>query len=72
MTYHIETAILYADVADSEKADTAHIHAEAWSLVVPPNGRPLYAAFRIAGTPGNAREKNGLRIAMTPLAPNAP
>jgi hypothetical protein len=31
-----------------------------------------YAAFRIAATPGNEREKNGLVIAMTPLDKNAP
>jgi len=31
-----------------------------------------YAAFRIAGTPGFEREKNGLLIAMTPLDATAP
>ena len=31
-----------------------------------------YVAFRIAETPGNKREENGLRIAMTALDSDAP
>lgn len=50
--------------------DAKHGSGEKWAVVVP--NTIQYAAFRIAGTPGVEREKNGLLIAMTPLDADAP
>ena len=49
---------------------TSFSSGEKWTMTLPSTTR--YAAFRIAGTPGVEREKNGLLIAMTPLDGNAP
>ncbi len=53
-----------------EPVDSDHASGEKWTVALPSMAR--YAAFRIAGTPGVEREKNGLLIAMTPLDGNAP
>ena len=50
--------------------DSKHSSGEKWTVALLNSAR--YAAFRIAGTPGVEREKDGLVIAMTPLDKDAP
>ena len=57
----------------AEAGDNEHPNGATWELQLPkPQSDAEYAGFRIVGTPGNAREKDGLLIAMTPLDGNAP
>lgn len=57
---------------DSEKSDASHGHGAHWSVAFGQGASPSYAAFRVAGTPGIDREKDGIRIATTPLVESAP
>jgi hypothetical protein len=68
-TYKVDEARLTPTLG-SPVADAEHASGEKWTVALPNTTR--YAAFRIAGTPGVEREKNGLRIAMTPLDGDAP
>jgi hypothetical protein len=64
-----EAQLIPTQPSDAE-ADTKHSSGEKWTVALP--SATQYAAFRIAGTSGVEREKNGLLIAMTSLEPNAP
>jgi hypothetical protein len=68
--YKLAEAQLTPTETPSAAQDAQHASAEKWSVALPSTTK--YAAFRIAGTPGVEREKNGLVIAMTALAANAP
>ena len=71
--YWIREALLVPAATPIESADSKRASAATWTLPLPKKQSDAqYAAFHIAGTPGVEREKNGLRIAMTPLDPNAP
>lgn len=70
--YNIREALLFDDVAASEKSDSRHSHHARWAVNLPTSDRTGYAAFRIAGTPGVDSEKDGLRVAVTPLSTAVP
>jgi|SRR5580700_3333083 hypothetical protein len=66
-------ALLVPSSTPIEQTDSKHSSGATWMLPLPSKqSDALYAAFRIAGTPGNDPENNGLLIAMTPLDQNAP
>jgi hypothetical protein len=69
-TYKLSEAQLMHTQAGIVEADTRHNSGEKWTVALPTTTQ--YAAFRIAGTPGVEREKNGLLIAMSQLDGNAP
>ena len=71
-TYTVHEALLVA--GDPIEPDNSnHRSGETWTLPLPAKRKDAqYAAFRIRGTPGGDREKDGLLIAMTPLDPSAP
>ena len=72
-TYSIQEAMLVPTATPIDAADSVHASGASWTLPLPKTqSNAQYAAFRIAGTPGVEREKNGLLIAMTPLDGNAP
>jgi hypothetical protein len=68
--YKLSEAELLPTPGEVTETDTKHASGEKWTVTLP--GTTQYAAFRIAGTPGLEREKEGLLIAMTPLKANAP
>jgi hypothetical protein len=71
--YSVSEALLVQSQASVEASDADHRSNATWTLPLPAkHSDAQYAAFRIAGTPGSDREKNGLLIAMTPLEPNTP
>jgi hypothetical protein len=70
VTCKLSEAQLTPTQSGALETDTKRISGETWSVPLPSTTQ--YAAFRIAGTPGVEREKNGLLIAMTPLAVNIP
>jgi len=73
VTYSVHEAALIPNSTPIEQADSNHSNGATWTVALPKKqGDAQYAAFRIAGTPGNEREKNGLLIAMTPLDDDAP
>jgi hypothetical protein len=72
-SYTIVEASLSRLQSASEPTDRMHGSGEVWMLPLPKKQSDAqYAAFRIAGTPGNPRQKNGVLVAMTPLDGNAP
>lgn len=73
LTYVVDEALLVQTRTPIEPDDSKHPNGAVWTLSLPmKQSDTQYAAFRIDGTPGNEREKNGLLIAMTPLDGNAP
>jgi hypothetical protein len=73
ISYRIVEASLTPSATPIQMADEKHVSGAIWSIALPPkqSGAP-YIAFRIAGTPGDAQQKSGLRIAMTPIDGRAP
>jgi hypothetical protein len=68
ITYTVHEALLHASDVPLETMDAPHASGSSWTVPLPANaGDPLYAGFRIAGTPGEAKEKHGLLIGLTPL-----
>jgi hypothetical protein len=73
VAYTIREAMLTPAVAPIEAGDGRHEAGASWNISLPEaHSDAQYMAFRISGTPGNEREKDGLVIAMTPLDENAP
>jgi hypothetical protein len=73
MSYEIHEALLTAATTPIDASDSQHVSGASWTVpLLKKQSDAQYAAFRIAGTPGVEREKNGLLIAMTPLDGNAP
>jgi hypothetical protein len=73
VSYAVHDALLVPAATPIETTDTEHPSETSWTDLLPKQlGGVPYAAFRIAGIPGIEREKNGLRIAMTPLDADAP
>jgi len=73
VSYEIHEALLTPATEPIVTADSQHASGASWTIPLPKTQSDAqYAAFRIAGTPGNAREKKGLVIAMTPLSANTP
>jgi hypothetical protein len=71
--YEVREALLTASETPVEASDSKHASGSSWALALPVRRADAhYAAFRLAGTRGVEREKNGLLIAMTPLDKNAP
>jgi hypothetical protein len=68
--YELTEARLTPTREGGAETDSRYGHGQTWTVAVPSSTR--YAAFRIAGTPGVASEKDGLLIAMTPLNANLP
>jgi hypothetical protein len=68
--YKLNEAQLTPTQIAAPEVNAKHSNGEKWTVALPTTTQ--YAAFRIAGTPGVEREKNGLLIAMTPLDRNAP
>lgn len=68
--YKLTEAQLALSPSGVSQPDAKHETGETWNVAVPVTAR--YAAFRIAGTPGVEREKDGLLVAMTPLASDLP
>jgi hypothetical protein len=72
-TYTIREALLVPAATAIEQGENKHASGATWTVALPARASDAqYVAFRIAGTPGNEREKNGLLIAMTPLDDIAP
>ncbi len=72
-TYRLREALLVPVATSVQMADKQFSSGETWSIPLPAKRSDAqYAAFRIRGTLGNEREKEGLRIAMTPLADSLP
>ena len=69
-TFKITEAQLTPTQMEAAEMNTKHASGEEWTVALQNSTR--YAAFRIAGTPGVDREKEGLLIAMTPLDANVP
>jgi Subtilase family len=73
VTYAVHEALLVPGPTPIEQNDSKHSSGATWTLGLPAKQSDArYAAFRIAGTPGIEREKNGLLIAITALEANAP
>jgi hypothetical protein len=72
LTYMVQAALLVEGDA-IDRSDSNHANGATWRLPLPTKRSDAqYAAFRIAGTPGVEREKDGLLIAMTPLNQDLP
>lgn len=72
-SYRVREALLVAGASAIEPGDAKHLSGTTWSVSLPPTRSDAqYVAFRISGKPGNDLEKNGVRIAMTPLAAGIP
>jgi hypothetical protein len=72
-SYQIHEALLESSATAAETTDAKHKSGDIWTVSLPKKESDAqYAAFRIAGAPGNEQEKNGLLIAMTPLDLDAP
>jgi hypothetical protein len=73
VTYAVHEAMLVPSTTPVEAADSESTSGASWMISLPKKqGIAQYAAFRIAGTPGVEREKNGLLIGMTPLGQDEP
>jgi hypothetical protein len=73
MTYSIHEALLVSTKEPIDPTDSKHSSGTTWTVSLPKKESDAqYAAFRIAGTPGNDKEKQGLLIAMAPLDETAP
>jgi|HubBroStandDraft_6_1064221.scaffolds.fasta_scaffold00139_33 hypothetical protein len=73
VTYSVREALLVLASTPIEQTDSRHSSAGKWTLALPAKESDAqYAAFRIAGTPGNEEEKDGLLVAVTPLDHDAP
>jgi hypothetical protein len=71
--YAVLEALLVPASRPIEQTDSKHSSGAAWTLALSVKQSDVqYAAFRIAGAPGNEREKDGLLIAVTPLDSGAP
>jgi Subtilase family len=71
--YSVDEALLTPAATPIEQTDGKHSNGASWTLALPAkHGDAQYAAFHIAGTAGNEKEKNGLLIAMTALDTNTP
>jgi len=71
--YVVQEALLAPTQSPLERGDSKHSSGATWTLSLPKqNTDAQYAAFRIAGAPGNERENNGLLIAVTPLQVGIP
>lgn len=68
--YKLSEAQLTPTQTGATDANTKHGSDEKWNVTLPDTTQ--YAAFRIAGTSGVEREKNGVLVAMTPLASDLP
>jgi hypothetical protein len=72
-TYQVQQALLVPFRTPTEEKESKHASGATWTLPLPqPQSDAQYVAFRIAGTPGNKREENGLRIGLTSLDGSAP
>ena len=72
-TYHLREAMLVPAKTAVEAMDSLRASGATWTVALPSEQSDAqYAAFRIAPSTGNAREKDGLVIAMTPLDPDTP
>jgi Subtilase family len=72
-TYEVRESLLVATQTAIEQADSKRASGETWTVALPVKASDAqYVAFKIAGTVGNEKEKNGLVIAMTALDANAP
>ena len=72
-TYEVREALLVPIQTAVEASDSDHASGSTWTLPLQTKQSDAqYAGFRIAGTPGNEEEKDGLLIAMTPLDSGAP
>jgi hypothetical protein len=69
-TYKLSEAQLTPAQIGTAEADAKHGSGDRWTMALPTTTQ--YAAFRIAGTPGVEREKNGVVVAMTPLVDDIP
>jgi hypothetical protein len=73
LEYSLHEAMLTAATTPIEANDSRHAHGDSWTVPLPDkHADAQYAAFRIAGEPGNKREQDGLLVAITPLDGNAP
>jgi hypothetical protein len=71
--FSIIEARLSRSQSSSASVDGKHVSGDVWTVPLPKKQSDAqYAAFRIAGSPGNPRQKNGVLVAMTPLDGNTP
>jgi hypothetical protein len=73
IAYRVREALLVPSVCAIESADVKHASATTWSIDLPAKqSEAQYIAFLIIGPRGKNEENNGVRIAITPLVPDAP
>ncbi len=73
VNYHVREAALEPSTTSNPPPADKYATGKKWSVPVPVKQSDVqYAAFRISGTAGNEDEKDGVRIAMTPLTKRAP
>ena len=71
--YQIREALLVPSATPIDGVGGKHASGATWTIALPAmQSDAQYAAFRISGTPGNEREKDGVRIALTSLDNHAP
>jgi hypothetical protein len=71
--YSVREASLTPAAKPIQPQDENYISGATWSIALPAKRSDTqYVAFRITGTPGKDDKANGLRVALTPLTPNAP
>jgi hypothetical protein len=71
--YSVQEAQLRPSVLPIETLNLMHSSGSTWSITLPVGQEGIqYAAFRIAGTPGEKRQEKGMQIAMTPIGQNLP
>jgi hypothetical protein len=73
VSYTVREASLALSATPIQAADKKYASGAVWSVPLPAKQSDAqYVAFRVAGTPGNDREKNGVRIALMPVSTDAP
>ena len=73
VNYHVREAALEPSMTSNPPPADKYATGKKWSVPAPVKQSDVqYAAFRISGTAGNEDEKDGVRIAMTPLTKRAP
>jgi hypothetical protein len=73
ISYSVREASLTPAAKPIQPQDENYVSGATWSAALPTKGSDAqYVAFRIAGTPGKDNQANGLRVALTPLTPDAP
>ncbi len=73
ISYRVVEAKLSPSAIPLQTSNEKHASGATWFISLPAKQSDAqYAGFRIAGSPGKEDQRNGFRIAMTPLTEKAP